>query len=480
MFQLITIKPFIFFICATLLIGCANELNNSIEKAASDDIISPEECSAFESIILNDKPAYKNLLDGESVKSEALLNRIRWIVKKPIQIECREEKPVEVVKPKYEVYLENSGSMDGYVKGNTAFKNTLHTFLNNIQLPTNSLTEDMKFFYINSEKIPSNGSLQDFVLNLNSKTFRDRGGNRMTTDFAVLFDTLLKTWTADKVLLFISDCVLSPERGKSSDDFLVAHRESVKTTFNQHLSRNRDFKTVVLKLNSQFTGTYFDFKNHNYRLNKADRPYYIWIFGNSEHVDQLFSKIKIPDEAEKYLVFSCSEKILAHQVLMSPKIGDYSKDGQNKLKLVRAEKATGGKNDGMFGFPVSIDMRGYYFDPSHLLSPENYELMPPSYSVAIETIPAIKKAAQSHLNSYSHILTLTTDILRKEQVSVQLKRNLPDWVGQSNSNDDNIQTGGELHKTYGLLYLLTGVSEAYKSAANDPDAYFTLTFQIEK
>lgn len=50
------------------------------------------------------------------------------------------------------VYLENSGSMDGYVKGNTGFEQSIYAFLTEIQI--SNLVETLNLNYVNSKIIP--------------------------------------------------------------------------------------------------------------------------------------------------------------------------------------------------------------------------------------------------------------------------------------------------------------------------------------
>ncbi len=50
----------------------------------------------------------------------------------------------------FNVYVENSGSMDGYVRGATDFENSVYSYLSDIQ-NCDELCSEMNLFYINSE-----------------------------------------------------------------------------------------------------------------------------------------------------------------------------------------------------------------------------------------------------------------------------------------------------------------------------------------
>ena len=77
-----------------------------------------------------------------------------------------------------------------------------------------------------------------------------------------------------------------------------------------------------------------------------------------------------------------SVKTKSHEkglMFLDPKIGNYTKNGMDKFKLVQASTAIGGSNSGKFGFPISIDLSGYFFDSTHLVSPQAYRITPSSY-----------------------------------------------------------------------------------------------------
>ncbi|MDR1023227.1 MAG: hypothetical protein LBL94_08165 [Prevotellaceae bacterium] len=55
-------------------------------------------------------------------------------------------------KPTVNVYMENSGSMDGYVKGVTMFEQAVYSYLSDIKI--SDFTNTLNLFYINSKIIP--------------------------------------------------------------------------------------------------------------------------------------------------------------------------------------------------------------------------------------------------------------------------------------------------------------------------------------
>lgn len=100
-------------------------------------------------------------------------------------------------KPAINFYIENSVSMDGYLKGATGFRQDIISYLNNIKLL--EVTDSLNFFYINTADKPNqilhNASLDvisDFAGKFELKTFQKEGGSgRGYTDIAAIIKKML-------------------------------------------------------------------------------------------------------------------------------------------------------------------------------------------------------------------------------------------------------------------------------------------------
>ena len=105
------------------------------------------------------------------------------------------------------VYLENTGSMDGYVNGNTGFKQTIYYYLTELR---DKITSSIHLFYINSKVISMGNDIKTYIHSTTPTTFKANGGDLGTSDIATVLDSLLSRRKKDEVVLFISDCVVSP------------------------------------------------------------------------------------------------------------------------------------------------------------------------------------------------------------------------------------------------------------------------------
>ncbi|MDD4848252.1 MAG: hypothetical protein PHR53_05770, partial [Bacteroidales bacterium] len=140
------------------------------------------------------------------------------------------------VKPIINVYIENSGSMDGYVKGVTEFEQTVYSYLSDIKI--SDLTDSLNLLYINSKTIPWGSDIADFIEKLEPATFRLRGGNRQTTDISDLLKIILSETKENHVSIFISDCIFSPGKSRNAEQYLVKQQIGIKTNMAEYLKKH--------------------------------------------------------------------------------------------------------------------------------------------------------------------------------------------------------------------------------------------------
>ena len=92
--------------------------------------------------------------------------------------------------PVVNVYLETSGSMNGYVNGGTSvFQQVVKEFLSGIN--NGNFAQAVNYFYINNDKpTPKGTTLANYITKLTPSSFAAAGGGS-TTDIGGLFKTIL-------------------------------------------------------------------------------------------------------------------------------------------------------------------------------------------------------------------------------------------------------------------------------------------------
>jgi len=136
-------------------------------------------------------------------------------------------------KPSVNVYVENSGSMDGYVRGITDFEQIVYNYLTDIII--SDFTDSLNLFYINSDIIPQGSDISDFIERLEPSTFRIRGGNRGISDISNVLKTVLSETQENEIAILVTDGIFSPGIGKDAAQYLNNQQIGIKRTFAEHL-----------------------------------------------------------------------------------------------------------------------------------------------------------------------------------------------------------------------------------------------------
>lgn len=121
--------------------------------------------------------------------------------------------------PAVNVYLETSGSMNGYVdNGKTQFQQVVFDFLSNIK--NSGLPSEMNLNYITDRITPKGNDVNQFINSLTSRGILQAVGNKATTDIAALVTDILKKTDGSNLSIFISDCIFSPGSVSSPEAYL--------------------------------------------------------------------------------------------------------------------------------------------------------------------------------------------------------------------------------------------------------------------
>lgn len=382
------------------------------------------------------------------------------------------------------VYLENSASMDGYVIGVTDFETAIYNLLGDFKI--SKVCDSLNLNYINnsipfSKKNALPADIQDFIEKLEPSTFRQRGGDRSVSDLKNIINTVLNTVNENNAAVLISDFVFSPGSGVDAQEYLNNQGVGIKIDFAEKI-KEFDLSAVIIQLESSFEGTYYD-KTNNPIIFNGNRPYYIWIFGSNQQISEILSK-KILDNIKggylNRLVFQSKKEQIQpnYKILSSPKIGDFSRTELNNKIIADASISKNNQNKGFFGFNLAVDFNNSIQDPNYFLDTTNYTLSNPSYRLEVELI---SNKNDPSLSGFTHLIKLKTADLRNETLEIQIVGQTPKWVYTSSSIDDSniLNETSEQQKTFGLQYLIEGVSDAFypKTSSN---AVTTFTITIKK
>jgi hypothetical protein len=91
-----------------------------------------------------------------------------------------------------------------------------------------------------------------------------------------------------------------------------------------------------------------------------------------------------------------------------------------------------------------------------------YQVSNSDYQILVSEL-STKDISSPGFSGFSHLLFLKTKKLQTEELEITVLSKVPAWVNNSSSTDDsNIKSDtSEQNKTFGLSYLVEGVSEAF-------------------
>lgn len=479
------------------LCSCSNnpidELNKKINIALrSGNEITESERNEFIDYIKENSLELPYIIDSNNeINQEELTNLILAIANKrrnspePKIFRPNEDSGNENQDANIDVFIENSMSMDGYVKGSTEFEAALSDLLVQMQYKYNK--ENINVNFINTKIYPSKVvEVKTFVETLDPSKKPYNEGKRTVSKLNEILETILDSTSKSDVSILVSDCIYSLGKGKDTEGALEFEKSLTKGAFLEK-SKEFDFSTIVLKMNSKFDGVYYDLNDTKTKLSKANRPYYFWIIGNNQLIKSFQKIIDLKNlkgfEKSYYLSNNEESNQPYFSVLKKTnKIGNF-KPTDRKAKDLKSINEIEYDN-GNLQFSIAIDLDNIPVDKSYLMNTENY-VVPAGYSItSIEKVDRNKIERRDFLTvektTATHIFTVaTSNKYTLQDLKLELSNKIPSWVKESNSIDDR-DVENELDKTFGILYLVQGVSEAYTTQNPNNKSYFQIKIEIKK
>lgn len=332
------------------------------------------------------------------------------------------------------VYIENSGSMDGYMCQGSEFRDAIKGYVSSLETEFGQIG----LYYINSKIIPISNNVKLFINNLTPSSFRQTGGSTQYTDMGKLLENVIKSTNDSTVSVFVSDCILDVSNNPT--DYFTDRQIDVTNAVRRFI-KNRNNSVEIVQLKSRFKGNYYDLDG----VQKLDdfRPYYIWIFGRNELLNQMnlispFDEIK--HGVQNWLSFSKYQPV---------PFEIRNKFGQEPKAIVPFNG----------GYDIIIDA-----NLNALLKSDDLLCISSNYSITNRTVKIKSIRPRSDAKHYSHVMAISID---GETPSCAVKvsyigaNKIPSWVEASN-DDSGRNIKANMHKTTGIRYLIGGVAEAYK------------------
>ncbi|SIR14580.1 hypothetical protein [Maribacter ulvicola] len=411
---------------------------------------------------------------------------------------------------KVKLYIENSGSMFGYVNGGTQLKNMLQNLLVDLK---HKYDEDNIELYFVASKIYANPIKTDVVgfankLDISSIQKAGTKRERATSDLNDIFRQITNEIEDNSISILLSDFIYSVnESGEGSTVNRLGEAKALtKDVFLTADKKGQKLTTNVYQFVSDFDGKYYDFNDEGKKF-KGQRPYYLAVIGEQSTIKQFTNQmtnqigLKFPNYkgySNEYLLTAEDFKVEDYTVLSSTyNVG--------RIKPVRGSEVNGqvrkievedsGRGDVTFQMAIAVDLSSLAVTNNYITNIENYELENDDYTlfeigqIEDENIvfingekQPISKTDLNHMAfNATHAFIFQSTNPNSGNLSFRLKNNIPKWVNESSLLDDidlTINTNKQ-NKTFGLEYLINGISEAYLQATKKV-SYFDIDITIEK
>lgn len=337
-------------------------------------------------------------------------------------------------KPTLKVYIENSGSMDGYMSQGSELKDAVYAYISDL----NSECGTVLLNYINSDVIPYKGDLESYIKTMNPQTFAMAGGNRSATDISAIIKRVLTAVDDNTVAIFVSDCILALPAVNSTKQLNFC-KTTIKNAIESRRKKIPDLGVQILKMESTFTGTYYQLSG-NEQLAGVKRPYYIWIFGRAGTLARL-------NREADYTALPGYKDMVA-----------FTAPVQNAWKVSDKSDHTSGihaKGEN-YELMISADMRQSLQPESVITDKSNYKF--DNNRLTIENIQP-----STTDNKYSHIIRFKMpENTHVNNVALTFNQPpIPKWIAATNE-DKGLNITANLSKTTGIGSIIGGVAEAYR------------------
>lgn len=371
-------------------------------------------------------------------------------------------------------YIENSASMFGYVNGFTEYVDVVSDLSEKQRFALENT--DREFFFVNGGKeVQINIIGNDPILlkdKLNPKGFDI--GDVTKSNLNAMLQLAMQKAKNDTISILISDGLYDIGKTEAPLNTLSTKGKETRSRFIERLSEG-DLQTIILKMSSHFEGNYYPVKGGIKKLSQ-NRPYYIWIFGNTTLLNEYFSNdynktLKGFQDSARFL--KTKELDVEHEITSHDMIGSFKTKSSNDNILYDVEKY---KSE--FQFTLAVDFSRIPFSDTYLTTIQNYS----TNNNSNYNIVKIEKADNVKLYGLdinpTHILYLKTLKSPYGELEVSLLNNIPNWI-KSTHIESEINIKGDEQRTFGFKFLTDGIYEAY-DYINQGNSVVSFKVQLNK
>lgn len=358
------------------------------------------------------------------------------------------------------VYLENSGSMDGYVNAGSNFVSILHRYVSNIN--SRSIVDSLSLYYINQKPILRGNKPELFSYDkVNRESFKNEGGDRGSTDIPEVFDNVLSRTNDSTVSILISDFIISPGRGMDATQYLNKQETHIKEIISKK-TKELDLAIGIYRFTTDFKGRYYDPADRYAEIDQK-RPFYVFVMGSKDMVleldkDEVLADDLISNNLKNKHIFTKREDV---DYIIVPNTGRFKLDKRDPSK--RIEKARVDKRKGNFSFTLNMDLSNIPVEKNDI-NKDLFQLGNDNYQ--INNIREIG----THSTNHTHSISISSERVVPGWLDIKIVQRSAPWVDMYNDS-----VGKEVRQakdvddstTFGIKQIINGIYLGYKDDGSD-------------
>jgi hypothetical protein len=390
------------------------------------------------------------------------------------------------------IYFENTLSMDGYINGNTSFKDVFRELLVAVD-NENKINLETEFYLINNELTPTNFGVKNTKISEELTPQSTAGkGNKNSSNFEEILNTILQKQDKNVISIIMADFIYSPKGESNTISALNKLRTYTKDAFLRAIEQNKTLETKIFSFKSDFKGVYYDINNKSIQGINS-RPYYYFIIAPTGlmtvFTNEIAPQLKKTKGYRNEAFFTTSDyNPISTEILSSTANKGRLRVRDENLEIVSYPKEENLKFIGL------IDFSDIPVDNKYLTDKGNYSLSNLEFSIKEV---GLKKGKNVHFEGqivekinandlvsiinkkFTHAIHFEAEGMVSEDLKFALRKKIPAWVQKSHSDDDRQIYNDRLEqsKTFGLSYLIEGVLGAYLQIGNDE--YFNVTISVK-
>jgi hypothetical protein len=392
------------------------------------------------------------------------------------------------------IYFENTLSMDGYINGNTNFKDVFRELLVAVD-NENQIDLETEFYLVNNELTREDFGVENIKISerLNPRSTSNKG-NKGSSNFEEILNTVLQNQEGDVISLIMADFIYSPDGQQDTPSALNKLKTYTQDAFLKATSNQKDLETRIYHFTSDFDGTYYDFNNKHIKGVK-ERPYYYFVIAPAPLMSvfegNIASQLK-KNETYKNEAFFSTEQYnskLSYNILSSTA-------SNGRIRVMKDEiQIHDYPRQGNLEFTVLLNLKNLPLSDEFITNPSNYQLNNSEFkikNIGLKNDRDVEFDGQDPVrisgadlisiknDQFTHAIQFAAEGLVSENLHFALKKTIPAWVSNIHSADDReIYTDSlEQTKTFGFGHLVEGVSNGFIQKGNN-DYYFDIEIPVK-